>query len=121
MAKPRKRTTKSTTTSTSVSTTTKDTTTKDNSTITPVVPRQTPLKSLNEVQEASVSSTVSEELYIQFAGKEISQADIASRIREAYKESGATASITSLKAYVKPEESKVYYVVNDDITGAIDL
>lgn len=116
MAKPRKRTTKSTTTSTSVSTTT-----KDNSTITPVVPRQTPLKSLNEVQEASVSSNVSEELYIQFAGKEISQADIASRIREAYKESGATTSITSLKAYVKPEESKVYYVVNDDITGAIDL
>lgn len=116
MAKPRKRTTRNTTTSTSASTAT-----KDNTTITPVVPRQTPLKSLNEVQEASVSSAASEELYIQFAGKEISQADIASRIREAYNASGATDSISSLKAYVKPEEGKVYYVINEDVTGAIEF
>ena len=29
--------------------------------------------------------------------------------------------LKSLKVYVKPEEFTAYYVINDDVTGSIDL
>lgn len=122
MAKPRKRVTK-TVNEKVVATSTATSTTTSISEIKPVVPRQTPLKSLNEIQDANKDTKKVEttgDVFIQFGGKEISHEDILNRIRQAYKESGATDTITSLNAYVKPEESRIYYVINEDITGSIE-
>lgn len=91
--------------------------------ITPSVPRQLPLKPMKEVHAAKKSAKkaqTSDEVFIQFGGKEISHKEILSKVREEYKASGATEVITSLKAYVKPEENKIYYVINHNITGSMD-
>lgn len=91
--------------------------------IVPGIPRQLPLKPLKSAQaakKAAKKAQAADEVFIQFGGKELSHKDVLARIRETYKNSGATDIITSLKAYVKPEENKIYYVINKDITGSID-
>lgn len=99
------------------------TSTQGGTTITPSVPRQLPLKPIKEAhaaKKAAKKAQAADEVILQFGGKEISHKEILSRVREAYKASGATDLITSLKVYVKPEESKIYYVINQNITGSMD-
>lgn len=50
------------------------------------------------------------------ADQSISYTDIVKKVNKAYKE-----NIKSLEIYVKAEEGKAYYVVNGDITGAVEL
>lgn len=121
-----KTTTKTTTTASAKSgaaTKTEATTSTKPSSIVPTIPRQIPLKALSSVANATekaTSCTAKEEVYIQFSGKEISHSDVMNRIHADYKENGAPEEIVSLNAYIKPEDGKVYYVVNDTYTGSID-
>lgn len=50
------------------------------------------------------------------AGAEISYDDIVKKVNKAISE-----NVKSLEIYVKAEEGKAYYVVNGDITGAVEL
>ena len=121
-------TTKASNTTTTAASTTATTTTSTEATTTPSsivpsIPRQLPLRPLRAEQaakKAAKKAQAADEVFIQFGGKEISHKEILNRIRENYKESGATDIITSLKAYVKPEESRIYYVINEDINGSIE-
>lgn len=125
MGRPKRSTAKKAVTKTGNTQTSSSTATPKNDTfsIEPGIPRQLPLKPLKSAQaakKAAKKAQGADEVFIQFGGKEISHKDVLARIRETYKNSGATDIITSLKAYVKPEESKIYYVINKDITGSID-
>ncbi|MDD5993726.1 MAG: DUF6465 family protein [Clostridiales bacterium] len=65
------------------------------------------------------------EMTVQFGEKEVSYTDMVNRIKEMWKEKGKReVSMKSLELYVKPEESKVYYVINakdkKPETGSID-
>ncbi|BFL47176.1 DUF6465 family protein [Lactonifactor longoviformis] len=66
---------------------------------------------------------VEESIYLQFGGKEILTKDLAVRVKEIWtKELGKKEKdLTDLKLYVKPEEYTVYYVINQEVTGSIDL
>lgn len=118
----KKAATKTVTTQTTTATT--ETATNENGvSIVPAVPRQLPLKDLKAAQAAKKAAKKAhgkDEVFIQFGGKELSHKEVLAKVRETYKNSGATDIITSLKAYVKPEESKIYYVINNTITGSID-
>ncbi len=60
--------------------------------------------------------------YVEFGGKQISTAEIADKVRAAYKAEGNKAVIKSIEIYVKPEENAAYYVVNGKAEGKkIDL
>ena len=49
-------------------------------------------------------------------------ADLSERAKAAYLAQGHRASgIKKLSVYVKPEEGKAYYVINDKESGSIDL
>ena len=49
-------------------------------------------------------------------------AELMERAKAAYAAEGhRISSIKSLSLYVKPEERKAYYVVNEKTTGSIDL
>lgn len=62
------------------------------------------------------------ELHVQFGGKEVSYTDLVNRIKEMWKEQGKReTSMKSLNIYVKPDEFKAYYVINEEITGEIDF
>lgn len=123
MAKP-KRTTKKTTDKTaqiaSKNTTKNETTTIEPVAIKPMVPRTAPLNELTETASAACPAAVSEEVIVQFGGKELSSKNIMERAKQAYKDNGQTAEIASITAYVKPEENKVYFVINNDYQGSLD-
>lgn len=59
---------------------------------------------------------------IQACGIEVSEADILNQIKEKWVADGNfVKDIKSVIMYVKPEERKVYYVINEDINGDLDI
>ena len=63
-----------------------------------------------------------EEMYLQAGGAEWNITDCKERVVAAYAAEGRKASdVKKLVIYLKPEEGKAYYVVNDDENGSIDL
>ena len=71
---------------------------------------------------APAKALVVEEVYVQFGGEEWKVADLSERAKAAYLAQGHRASgIKKLSVYVKPEEGKAYYVINDKESGSIDL
>lgn len=65
------------------------------------------------------------ELYVQYGGKEVAYTDLVNRIKEMWKDQGKReTSLKTLNIYVKPEEYKAYYVINEEkdcITGEINF
>ncbi len=62
------------------------------------------------------------ELHVQYGGREVAYTDLVNRIKDMWKEQGKReTSLKSLNIYVKPDEFKAYYVINEEITGEIDF
>lgn len=62
------------------------------------------------------------EVYLQYAGKEFSSADLTAKVKEIWKEMGKKAAdLKDIKVYVKPEENAAYYVINNEETGSFGL
>ena len=61
------------------------------------------------------------ETYIQFGDIELNTNYISDKVRSDYEEREDSKTIKKLRIYIKPEERKAYYVVNDNSTGSIDL
>ena len=63
-----------------------------------------------------------EEIYLQTAGAEWNISDCKDRAIAAYVAEGHRASsVKKLVVYLKPEEGKAYYVINDGVNGSVDL
>lgn len=59
-------------------------------------------------------------LFIQYQGQQTSQEEIISAIHNSWTEAGNNLSdIRTMSIYVKPEDTAVYYVINDGDTGVI--
>ena len=80
-----------------------------------------PQKGLRKkVQKAAPAKA--ERILVQFGAMEWNTEDLLARARDAYVADGHRASsIKSVSLYVKPEDMKAYYVINDKATGSIDL
>ena len=63
------------------------------------------------------AAKVNTKIELQFADKAINEEQLVSLAKEAY----GKKDIKNLDIYVKPEENKAYYVVNNDVTGSFDL
>lgn len=64
-------------------------------------------------------ATVKEAISVQFAGKSYTTEELVKIAKDVWKydlKQKAT-DFKSVELYVKPEESMVYYVINDDVTG----
>ena len=64
-----------------------------------------------------MAGKVKAKIELQFADKAIGEEQLVSLAKKAY----GKKDIKNLDIYVKPEESKAYYVVNNDVTGSFDL
>ncbi len=59
---------------------------------------------------------------IQYGGGEWSIADLEEKAIAAYVAEGhRRGRISKLTVYIKPEEKKIYYVINDKITGSTEF
>ena len=63
-----------------------------------------------------------DEVFVQFAGEEFVVEDVMEKAKAAYIAEGHRAcAIKSVRLYIKPEERKAYYVINDKAAGCIEL
>ena len=63
------------------------------------------------------------EMYLQFYGKEYSDKEILQKVKEIWTKvlKNKVGDMIDVKIYLKPEESKAYYVINGDTTGEVNL
>lgn len=72
--------------------------------------------------KAPKAEKVTEEVYLQYNGQEWALADLKKKVNDAYVAEGhRAADVKKTTLYVKPEEKKVYYVINDTSMGSVDL
>lgn len=62
-----------------------------------------------------------EDIVLQFGENEVSMAAISDRVRQNWKENGSGEELRDIKIYVKPEDNKAYYVINDETAGDVPL
>ena len=68
------------------------------------------------------TASVDTELFVQFAGNEVSTTDIVAKVKAAYIAEGhKDSAIKAIKLYIKPEDGAVYYVINDKASGRVTL
>ena len=84
---------------------------------------EAPAKAEEKPAAKAAKKEAEQEMILQFGGREIKEKDLYERIQQIWIEGyGKKAEeLKSLKVYVKPEEFTAYYVINDDVTGSIDL
>ena len=83
-----------------------------------------PKKAVAKKAAAPAKKTaVSAEVMLQFAEKEYTQESLLKIAKDVwtYDYDKKASELKKVQLFVKPEESKVYYVFNDDITGAFDI
>ena len=66
---------------------------------------------------------VSAEVYVQYLGREILAKDILNNIKKIWTDDMGKKEkdLKDVKIYIKPEESKAYYVINGDVSGSVWL
>ena len=70
----------------------------------------------------TAKEAASQNVYIQFAGKEVKAEDLVEQVKALWTAEGHRASsIKSLEVYVKPEDMAAYYVINGKENGKIEL
>lgn len=62
-------------------------------------------------------------VYVQFEEKEIVIKEVIERVYHVWTKTmgNLKKDIVDLKIYIKPDEHKIYYVINETTTGSIDL
>ena len=69
-----------------------------------------------------MAAKIKQQMFLQFDGQEADLAAVEASVKQAWKDAGRKVSeIETLDIYVKPEEGMVYYVVNKNDEGKIEL
>ena len=81
------------------------------------------VKPAAEKKAAGRKATVKADVFVQFAGKSISQDELVKIAKDVwvYDLNQKEADFKSVAIYVKPEENKAYFVVNGEFSGSFDL
>ena len=85
-----------------------------------------PKKTAKKTTAKKDAPAVKSEMFIQFQGLEFSEKEIMKKIVSAWEAEGKKASpMKRVKIYVKPEDGRAYYVINEGLkngsTGAVEL
>jgi hypothetical protein len=73
-------------------------------------------------ENADVPASAEESIVLQYDGRELNIAELKERVISAYVEAGhRRGRISKLNLYIKPEDRKVYYVINDKVSDSIDF
>ncbi len=72
---------------------------------------------------ASTEAVVRNSIILQYADKNVSYDDLIQNAKNKYQYDmgGDPASVKKIELFVKPEENKVYFVLDDEIQGNYDL
>ena len=69
-----------------------------------------------------MAAKTKQQLILQYDGQEVDLSAVEANVKQIWKDAGKKMTdLASLNIYVKPQEAKAYYVINDEVEGAIDL
>jgi hypothetical protein len=72
--------------------------------------------------KTDIPANAEETILLQYGGQELNVAELREKILASYVEAGhRKGRISKLNLYIKPEDRKVYYVINDKTSGSIDF
>ena len=76
-----------------------------------------------EAKAPAAKKAASAVVHVQFSGKEYKMEDFVNIAKDVWKYDlgKKAADFKSVELYVKPEESKAYYVINGEVTGNFDI
>lgn len=89
--------------------------------------KKAPEKSAEAVEKKTIrrvsKKEAAAEIFVQFRGREVSSKDVLENVKKIWTDEMGKKdkALKDVKLYIKPEENKVYYVINGDVTGAIGL
>ncbi len=70
----------------------------------------------------AVKEPAKTEMIVEFQGNAASVASLEDKVKAQFVAEGHRAGcIKTLNIYIKPEDYKAYYVINDKFTGSVDL
>ena len=79
-------------------------------------------RSIDSDEEDIIMAKINQQMILQFNGREFDLGAVEANVKKNWKESGKKLSeIVDLDIYVKPEEAAVYYVVNKETEGKVEL
>ena len=85
-------------------------------------PKKAAAKTTTTKTAKTVKEAASQNVYIQFAGKEVKTEELVEQVKALWTAQGhRVSSIKSLEVYVKPEDAAAYYVINGKENGKIEL
>ena len=71
---------------------------------------------------AAKKTELKPELFLEYQGSAVSQDDLLDKVKADWTAGGHSMSnVKSLKIYIKPEDNKAYYVINDKYSGDVDM
>ncbi len=77
---------------------------------------------MSEAKVKNSKKSVDKTIYLQFAGQEVSLETVEADIMKDYEtEKKGEDPAADIKIYLKPEDRKAYYVINNDYAGEVDL
>ena len=90
------------------------------------IKKEETVEAVEEEKKAPVKKTtkkvVNANVMVEFNGKSVSTDVIVENIKKAFEAEGNQLSaIKDFQVYVKPEDNAAYYVINQDITGKVNL
>ena len=60
--------------------------------------------------------------YVEYAGKQVEEKAVVTSVKQVWVEAGnKVKDIKTMDLYIKPEESAVYYVINETFTGSVEM
>lgn len=85
--------------------------------------KKTSAKTTTKVKaEPKVENTIALNYFVQYGGNEVSATTIQEKVKADYVAAGnKESSIKDLKIYIKPEDNRAYYVVNDQYSASVSL
>ena len=74
-------------------------------------------------KEPAKKAEMKSSLHLQYAGRSYAQEDLIKIAKDVWKYDlkRKVGELKSVDLYVKPEENKVYYVMNEEFTGSFDI
>lgn len=81
------------------------------------------VETVSAKKPAAKRTVLKETVYLQYMGKEIDQKTITDKVKAVWTDTlnRKVSEMKTLTLYLKPEENKAYYVINDDVSGSVEL
>ena len=84
--------------------------------------KETTAKKETAKKAATKKKEITTTVRIQYLGKDVAVKDKIKEIRAIWQKAGnRVRDIKDIELYVKPEDNKIYFVVNGDFDGSVDM